>query len=176
MAQLVYAMNVSLDGFVDHERLFPTPALFQHWTDAVRDGAGLVYGRRIYEIMRYWDEDQPEWGADGHAYAAVWRRQHKWVVSRSPIPVGPNATLVGENVADVVRNLKAQLTGEISVGGPVLAQSLTELGLIDVYRLYYQPVVLGQGKPFFIGPQPALRLAGSDRIDQDIMRLTYVPA
>jgi len=57
-----------------------------------------------------------------------------------------------------------------------LAGSLTNLGLIDEYRLYLHPVVLGRGKPFFAGPRPPLRLVASDRIGEDVIRLTYVPA
>ena len=66
--------------------------------------------------------------------------------------------------------------GKIEVGGPELAQSLTDLGLIDEYRLYLHPVVLGRGKPFFAGPRPPLRLVASDLIDENAIRLTYVPA
>ena len=76
----------------------------------------------------------------------------------------------------MIGGLKAQIPGEIEVAGPDLAQSLTDLGLIDEYRLYLHPVVLGHGKPFFAGPRPPLRLVTSDRIDGDVMRLTYVPA
>jgi riboflavin biosynthesis pyrimidine reductase len=65
---------------------------------------------------------------------------------------------------------------EIEVAGPALAQSLTELGLIDEYRIYLHPVVLGHGKPYFAGPRPPLRLMTSDRIDEDVIRLTYVAA
>ena len=90
--------------------------------------------------------------------------------------VGPNATLVADDVEAVIRGLKAQLVGEIEVGGPDLARSLTDLGLIDEYRLYFHPVVLGRGKPFFAGPRPALRLVASDLIGEDAIRLTYVPA
>ena len=90
--------------------------------------------------------------------------------------VGPNATLVKDDVEAVVRGLKAELTGEIYVGGPDLARSLTALGLIDEYRLYLHPVVLGRGKPFFAGPRPPLRLVASDLIGEDVIRLTYVPA
>ena len=90
--------------------------------------------------------------------------------------VGPNATLVEDDIEAVIRGLKAQLIGEIQVGGPDLARSLTDLGLIDEYRLYFHPVVLGRGKPFFAGPRPPLRLAASDRIGEDVIRLTYVPA
>ncbi|HEX3867736.1 MAG TPA: dihydrofolate reductase family protein [Gemmatimonadaceae bacterium] len=76
----------------------------------------------------------------------------------------------------MIRRLKAELDGEIHVGGPVLAHSLTEAGLIDEYRLYLRPVVLGGGKPFFTGPRPPLHLAASDSIGDDMIRLTYVPA
>jgi riboflavin biosynthesis pyrimidine reductase len=90
--------------------------------------------------------------------------------------VGPNATLVGDDIETAIRDLKARLVGEIEVAGPDLAGSLTDLGLIDEYRLYLHPIVLGRGKPFFAGPRPPLRLVASDRIGEDVMRLTYVLA
>jgi dihydrofolate reductase len=90
--------------------------------------------------------------------------------------VGPNATLVDNDIEAAIRGLKARLVGEIQVGGPDLARSLTDLGLIDEYRLYLHPVVLGRGKPFFAGPRPPLRLVASDLIGEDVIRLTYVPA
>jgi dihydrofolate reductase len=126
--------------------------------------------------MRYWDEDSPDWDADEREYATAWRSQPKWVVSRTLESVGPNATLVADDVESVMRRLKAELAGEIEVAGPDLAQSLGELGLIDEYRLYIHPVVLGHGKPFFAGPRPRLRLVASDVIVEDVIRLTYVPA
>ena len=106
----------------------------------------------------------------------MWRRHPKWVVSRSLKSVGPNATLVSDDIAAVIRDLKARLTGEIAVAGPDLARSLTDLGLIDEYRLYFRPFVLGHGTPFFAGPRPPLRLVASDRVGEDTVRLTYVPA
>jgi dihydrofolate reductase len=90
--------------------------------------------------------------------------------------VGPNATLVANDLERAVRELKAERDGEIEVAGPALAHSLTELGLIDEYRIYLHPVVLGHGKPYFAGPRPPLRLAKHDRVDEDVIRLTYVPA
>ena len=177
MAKLVFAMNQSLDGYVDHMQFAPPgPLLFHHFTEQVRGLTGSVYGRRLYEVMRYWDEDHAEWGAAQRDFATAWRSQPKWVVSRSLKSVGPNATLVEDDVEAVIRGLKAQLTGEIEVGGPDLARSLTDLGLIDEYRLYLRPVVLGRGKPFFAGPRPPLRLVTSDLIGEDAIRLTYVPA
>jgi dihydrofolate reductase len=150
--------------------------LFRHFIEHVWGLAGSVYGRRLYEVMRYWDEDRPEWNAEERDFAAAWRNQPKWVVSRSLKSVGPNATLIEENLEDVVRGLKDRLVGEIAVGGPDLARSLTDLGLLDEYRLYLHPVVLGRGKPFFAGPRPRLRLVSSDLIGEDAIRLTYVPA
>jgi dihydrofolate reductase len=130
----------------------------------------------MYEVMRVWDEDHPEWTPELRDFARAWRSQPKWVVSRSLKSVGPNATLVANDVEAVIRGLKARLAGELEVGGPDLARSLTDLGLIDEYRLYLHPVVLGRGKPFFAGPRPPLRLVASDRIGEDAIRLTYVPA
>jgi dihydrofolate reductase len=176
MAKLVFGMNLSLDGYVDHHAFAPDAALFRHWIEHVHGLTGSVYGRRMYEVMRYWDEDHPERTPEQHEFAAAWRRQPKWVVSRSLKSVGPNATLVEDNIEAVIRGLKARLVGEIAVSGPDLARSLTDLGLIDEYRLYFHPVVLGRGKPFFAGPRPPLRLVASDRIGEDAIRLTYVPA
>jgi dihydrofolate reductase len=174
MAKIVFGMNQSLDGYVDHQEFAPDPALFHHWIEHVRGLTGSVYGRRMYEVMRYFDEDHPEWRAEQREFAAAWRKQPKWVVSRSSKSVGPNATLVEDDLEATIRRLKAQHAGQIAVSGPNLAQSLTDLGLIDEYRLYLHPVVLGHGKPFFAGPRPPLRLVASDRIGADAIRLTYV--
>jgi dihydrofolate reductase len=177
MAKLVFGLMQSLDGYVDHMALGPPgPALARHGTEHMRDLAGCVYGRGLYEVMRYWDEDQADWDGGDHDFAAVWRSKPKWVVSRSLKSVGPNATLVADDIESVVRGLKSDLAGEIEVGGPDLAHSLGELGLIDEYRLYLRPVVLGRGTPFFAGPRRPLRLMASDRIGEDAVRLTYVPA
>jgi dihydrofolate reductase len=176
VAKLVFGMNQSLDGYVDHMAFGPDPSLFRHFVEQARDQAGSLYGRRLYEVMRYWDEDDPQWDAARRDFAAAWRTQPKWVVSRSLKSVGPNATLIGDDGEAAVRRLKAEIAGEIQVGGPDLARSLTDLGLIDEYRLYLHPVVLGHGKPFFAGPRPPLRLVAHDLIGEDAIRLTYVPA
>ena len=176
MAKFVFGLNQSLDGYVDHQEFAPGPLLFRHFIELVRGQTGSLYGRRTYEVMRYWDEERPDWDAEEREFAAAWRSQPKWVVSRSLKSVGPNATLVKDDIESAIRGLKAQLVGEVAVAGPDLAQSLTELGLIDEYRLYFRPVVLGHGKPFFAGPRPPLRLVASDLIGEDAIRLTYVPA
>jgi hypothetical protein len=131
MAKIVFGMNQSLDGYVDHQEFAPGLALFRHFIEQVRGLTGSVYGRRLYEVMRYWDEDHPEWG---------------------------NAT--------------SRRRGGANRSGSC---TLTDLGLIDEYRLYFHPVVLGRGKPFFAGPRPPLRLAASELIGEHAIRLTYVP-
>jgi len=167
----------SLDGYVDHLALGPPGSILsRHFAEHVRGLTGVVYGRRMYEIMRYWDDDRPDWDAEDHDFAAVWRAVPKWVVSRSLQSVGPHASLVGKDIEGVIRGLKSRLHGEIEVAGPDLAGSLTDLGLIDEYRLYLRPIVLGRGKAFFARPRPPLRLLASDPIGEDTVRLTYVPA
>lgn len=174
MATLVFSMNQSLDGYVDHTAFAPSPVLFRHFIDRVGAAVGSIYGRRMYEIMRYWDEDHPEWNDDAHAFARAWRGQKKWVVSRTLTAVGPNATLITGDLETAVRALKAEQSGKIGVSGPKLAASLA--GLIDEYGIYLHPIVLGGGTPFFMGARPPLRLTASERIDDDVIRLTYVPA
>ena len=175
MAKLVFALNQSLDGYVEHEQLGPPdPALFRHFIEDVRGLTGMVYGRRMYEVMRYWDDDLPEWGAAEREYAAAWRSKPKWVVSGSLKSVGPNARLVARDVEATISRLKAERDGVIEVAGPELAGSLP--GLVDEYRLYIHPVVLGHGKPFFAGPRSRLRLVANEVIAADVIRLTYVPA
>ena len=176
MAKLVFGMNQSLDGYVDHMAFVPSPTLFRHFIAEAQAQAGSVYGRQMYEVMRYWDNDDPGWGAEEQAFATAWRKQPKWVVSRSLTSVGPNATLVEGDLAAAIRKLKAERDGEIEAAGPGLAHSLTALGLIDEYRIYLHPVVLGHGKPYFAGPRPPLRLVTHDRIGEDVIRLIYVPA
>jgi dihydrofolate reductase len=180
MATLIFGMNMSLDGYVNHEGFAPGPALFQHFIEQTRDLAGSVYGRGLYELMRYWDGD--EWDQDHavmgeqlRAFAEAWRRQPKWVVSRSLTEVGPNATLVGADFEDAIRKLKADLDGRIDVGGPKLAASLGKLGLIDEYQMYVRPYVLGSGAPYFAGVQPKLRFVGSTQVGEDAVQLRYAP-
>lgn len=176
MAKLVFGMNQSLDGYVDHTGFAPGPALFRHFIEEAKGQAGSIYGRVMYEIMRYWDDEHPEWDEPERAFAAAWRKQPKWVVSRTIKSVGPNATLVSGDLEAAIRKIKAEHDGEIEVAGPKLARSLTEHGLIDEYRIYLHPVVLGQGSPYFAGPRPPLRLASNDKMGEDVIRLSYVPA
>ena len=180
MARLVYGMMQSLDGYVDDVEgtlVMPAPddEVFVHFTQQVRSVAGCLYGRRIYETMRYWDEERPDDTELEHEFGRALRSKPKWVVSRTLNSVGPNATLVNGDLESFVRHLKDEVQGDLDVAGPELAGSLTELGLIDEYRLYLRPYVLGAGKPYFAGPRPPLRLVGVDKLGPETVRLTYVP-
>jgi dihydrofolate reductase len=176
MAIFVCALNQSLDGYIDHDApgIIPTPVLFKHFTDEVRATAGSLYGRVMYEVMRYWDTDQAEWDDADRESATVWRAQPKWVVSTTLEEVGPNATLFRSYVESAVRRLKDEVDGQVEVAGPTLAASLA--GLIDEYQIYLHPVVVGRGKPFFAGSPPLLKLIRNEPIDGSVIRLTYAPA
>lgn len=177
MAKLVYALNQSLDGCIDHDAFAPGPGLFRHFIDDMRSLSGVLHGRKMYEVMRYWDDDQEGWGDPERAFAEAWRGQPKWVVSSTLRDVGPNAELLKGDLATAVRGLTESVDGVIEVAGPELAGGLGELGLIDEYRLYIHPVVVGGdgGKRFFTGPLPRLRLVDSERFEGDVIRLTYAP-
>jgi dihydrofolate reductase len=174
MARLIFGMNQSLDGSVDHEAFAPGKRLFRHFIREAEEQAGSIYGRVMYEIMRYWDEERDEWDDDERAFAAAWRRQHKWVVSRTLTTVGPNASLVSGDLEESIRRIRDGHDGEVEVAGTRLGRSLTDLGLVDEYRIYLHPVVLGGGTPYFAGPRPPLRLVSSDLVDDDVLRLVYV--
>ncbi len=181
MAKLIFGLMQSLDGYVSGPEggpglPMPDEVLTQHFNAQLRRTTGSLYGRRMYEIMRYWEEDQPGQDGAGLDFGVAWRALPKWVVSRTLKSVGPNATLVDGDLETFVRALKAEHEGEIDVAGPELAGSLAELGLLDEYQLYLCPVVLGSGKPFFSGPRPPLRLVSSEQIGADTIKLTYVPA
>jgi dihydrofolate reductase len=181
MARLVFGMMQSLDGYIDgpagNLQLGPPgPILSRHLNDYFRGVDGLLYGRRIYDIMRYWDVDEPGWDEGDRDFAQNYRSKPKWVASRSLTSVGPNATLVEGDLIDFARKLKSERDGEIDVAGAELANVLSAAGLIDEYRLYFRPFVLGGGKPFFAGPLPPLRLVKHEAIGEDAVQLTYVPA
>lgn len=181
MAKLIFAMLQSLDGYVSGpeggpELPMPNEALMQHFNEQGRTLAASLYGRRMYEIMRYWDNDEPDQDEGGRAFAKAWQSRPKFVVSSTLKSLGTNATLVSGDLEATARKLKADLEGEIDVAGPELAGGLSALGLIDEYQLYLQPVAMGRGKPFFSSPVPLLRLKSSERIGDDTVRLVYVPA
>ena len=173
MARFVCSVNISLDGYVDHDRMAPDPNGFRFWIDAVKRTPNTLYGRKVYELMTYWQDDQPGWGEAEREFAAAWRAQKKWVVSQTLTEAGPNATLISSDIEAQVRALKDGLEGDVDVSGTVLLQSLSDWGLMDEYRLLYHPCALGSGRPLFLGPRPPMHLTGSDRVGKNAICLTY---
>ena len=181
MARLIFGMMQSLDGYIDgpagNVQLGPPdPIVFRHFVDHIRASDSILYGRRMYQVMRYWEDDKPDWDENERDFAQAWRPKQKWVASRSLTSVGPNAALVQGSVIDFARKLKADRDGDIDLAGAELANVLSGAGLVDEYRLYFRTQVLGAGKPYFAGPIPPLRLHNLTRIGENVAQLTYVPA
>ncbi len=181
MGRLIYGMMQSLDGYIDgpagNVQLGPPdPVVFRHFVEHVESVDSILYGRRMYEVMRYWDEEHPGMDENGFAFAQAWRPKLKWVASRTLSSVGPNAALVPGDVIDFARRLKDEREGEIDVAGAELASVLSAASLIDEYRLYFRSCVLGGGKPYFADAPPPLRLVNQTLIGPNVVRLTYTPA
>jgi dihydrofolate reductase len=180
MAKLIYGMMQSLDGYVGAldgtiNLPEPAPALHRYFNERMWRVTGSIYGRRLYELMSYWDGDFTDAGEVDRDFAAAFKASPKWVVSRTLEKVGPNAVLLGGDLRHEVERLKAEYDGEIEVGGPGIAASLTELGLIDEYQLFLLPVVLGGGKPFFGGGAVpgALELIGTEQLPEGVVLVRY---
>ena len=182
MGHVIFGMNTSVDGYVAgpagsaDDMPGPSDELHQYFNDLQRAAALSMYGRALYSDMQYWDTDDPNWGAVQEEYATVWRATPKVVVSTTLTDVGPNATLVSDDVDAELRRIVAETDGEIDVGGPTLAATLARLGLIDEYRLYQRPAVLGGGKPFFSeGMASGVSLLDVEMLPEDTVLLRYQP-
>jgi len=156
MRKVIYSMLVSLDGFIEG----PNRELDWHIIDEelhkfVNDQQSAIdtylYGRRMYEVMAYWETadtnlSNPEYVLE---FAHIWKKMPKIVFSKTLEQVQGNARLVREDIAVEITTLKAQAGKDMVLGGPTIASTFMPLGLIDEYRLYVQPVVLGSGTPMF---------------------------
>jgi dihydrofolate reductase len=180
---IFYAFAVSVDGYIasaqgDIGLPVPQEALHRHFNKAQERVVLSLYGRNMYEVMKYWDAPAADSPAHEQEYGRAWRATPKVVFSTTLGSVGPNARLVNEraDVERTVRQLKAETNGEIEVNGAVLAASLVRFGLVDEFRLYVMPVVLGGGKPFFeAGLQLALEPLGTESLPQHCTLLRYRP-
>lgn len=181
MGHVIFGMNTSVDGYVSgasggpEDMPAPSDELHQYFNDLQSSAALSLYGRELYKDMHYWDTDDPDWTAVQAEFATVWRATPKVVVSTTLTEVGPNATLVSEDVDAELRRIVEETEGEIDVGGPTLAATLGRLGLIDEYRVYQRPVVLGGGNPFFAAETPALSLLDVEMLPDDTVLLRYQP-
>ncbi len=180
VGHVTFGMLTSVDGYVagppDGSDLpMFGDELHRHFNEKTRVTALCVYGRALYEVMRYWETDEPGRSDAHEEFAALWRQTPKVVVSTTLAEVGPNATLV-RGVDDELERIIATTPGDIDVGGPTLAAALGAHGLIDEYHVYVRPAVLGGGKPFFAGGTTLeLRLLDVEQLPDDTVLLRYAP-
>ncbi len=183
MRKLIYLMNVSLDGFiegpnreldwahVDEESM----SLFN---DQQRGMDTLLYGRRLYEVMTYWEtaEADPSISEVEREFARIWKNSTKLVFSKTLEQVQGNARLVRGDIAGEITKLKQQPGKDLEIGGPNLASTAMQLGLIDEYRLVVHPVVLGSGTRFFpaLADKIDLRLVETRTLGSGVVYLRYL--
>jgi dihydrofolate reductase len=168
MRKLVYSMGVSLDGFIagpdgEIDWSAPDEELHRFHNQQTRELGGHLLGRRLYEEMVYWETADENPSAPEHEleFARIWKALPKIVFSKTLEKVEGNTRLVRDGVAEEVAKLKEQPGKDLAVGGAGLASTFIALGLVDEYRLFVTPVVLGGGTPFF----PAL----DERIELELV-------
>jgi dihydrofolate reductase len=167
MGAVIFSMTVSLDGFVADpdgriDWSSPDEELHRFHNDRVRELGAQLLGRRLYEEMLYWETAKADWGDVERDFAEVWQALPKVVFSRTLDEVeGKNLRLAKGDLSEEVARVKAQTEKDVGVGGAGLAAALIERGLVDEYQLFFSPVVLGGGTPFF----PPLR----ERLDLELL-------
>jgi dihydrofolate reductase len=165
MGKLIFTMYASLDGYVEDANgnfdfAEPDDELHRLANEQVREASALLFGRRLYEVMEdYWTaaasrQDLPDTEAE---FARAYVETPRFVFSDTldSVPEGVKLVRSSDAVAEVTR-LKEEADSHLDIGGPGLAASLADL--VDEYRLYLLPVVVGGGKPFFATGRDALRL------------------
>ena len=183
MRKVILMMQVSLDGFiegpgqdlswhrVDHE-------LHSHFNDLLQTMGAFLDGRVTYELMAdYWptaDQD-PSNPAPEIEFAGIWRDMPKIVYSRTLAKAGWNTEVVSDVVVEDVLKLKEQPGGDLALGGATLSAAFRRLGLIDEYRIYVHPVLIGRGKPLFEDADAltSLRLLESRAFGNGVVLLRY---
>src|SRR5215211_1552574 len=170
MRKLIYSFGVSLDGFIagpegEIDWSAPDEELHRFHNQQVRELGAELCGRRLYETMRYWETAEENRSAPEHEleFARIWKATPKIVFSRTLEEVEGNARLVSDDAVEEVARLKAQPGKDLALGGAGLASTFIELGMIDEYRLFVHPVVVGGGTPYF----PAL----DERIDLELVEM-----
>ncbi|HEX5039958.1 MAG TPA: dihydrofolate reductase family protein [Candidatus Limnocylindria bacterium] len=157
MGKVIYAMNVSLDGFVetpDHDLSWGTidEEIHTWWNEQTRKADAALYGRRIWEVMSaHWPQGETDPNATDamREFARIWNRQPKVVFSSSLTSIEHDARLVKGDVGEILAELRREFDGDLDVSGPNLAGQFIERGLVDEFRLVVHPVVIGGGTPFF---------------------------
>jgi dihydrofolate reductase len=168
MRKVIYSMGVSLDGFIagpdgDFDWAAPDEELHRFHNEQTRELGAHFCGRRLYETMVYWETADANPSAIEYEleFARIWKGLPKIVFSKTLDTVDGNARLATDGVVEEVTRLKQQPGKDLAVGGAALAASFTKLGLVDEFRLFVNPVVVGGGTPYF----PAL----DERVDLELV-------
>jgi dihydrofolate reductase len=156
MRKLIYSMGVSLDGFIagpdgEIDWSAPDEELHRFHNQQAREVGVELCGRRLYEVMLYWEtaDENPSAAEHELEFARIWQQLPKIVFSRTLEKVEGYARLAGDGGVEEVAKLKEQPGKDLAVGGAGLASTFIKLGLVDEYRLFVSPVVLGGGTLFF---------------------------
>jgi dihydrofolate reductase len=163
MSKLIYSMGVSLDGFIADPNgsidwTVPDEELHRFHNEQTRELGAHFCGRSLYEVMLYWETVDENQAAVELEFAAIWQPLPKIVFSSTLEEVKGNTKLAKGDPAEEVARLKEQTDKDLAVGGAGLASTFIELGLVDEYRLFVSPVVLGGGTPFFPSLDERIRL------------------
>jgi dihydrofolate reductase len=184
MGKLIYSMNPSLDGYIagpDGEITAGPPGEEVHRVHNEHLGELAVHlcGRRLYEVMTYWDdfaEREPSAPDYELEFARIWRALPKVVFSRTLESVGHNARLASDDLVSVIAELKRDTGGDLAIGGADLAAQAIALGALDEFRLFVNPVVAGGGTPYFPrGANLTLRLLEERAYPSGTVYLRYEP-
>jgi dihydrofolate reductase len=183
MRKVTYSMSVSLDGFMetkDHQIdwVIVDEELHTFFNEQARASGVFLYGRRMYELMTdYWPtaDTKPGRPAFEVEYAHIWKNMPKVVFSKTLDKVEWNSRLVRGDIAEEIKNLKAQPGKDLQLGGAAIASACIQLGLVDEYGLFVNPIVLGSGTPFFPALQKpmTLRLMETRRFRSGVVYLRY---
>lgn len=185
MGTLIYSMSISLDGFVESSSrsldwIEVDEELHTFFNNQSRELSASLYGRRMYELMvGYWRTAEADPAATPAMveFAGIWKRIPRIVFSTTLDQVDPGSRLVRSDATEEVARLKAQ-PGDMDVGGPTLASTLMRAGLVDEYRVFVHPMILGAGTPFFaaLGTRVPLRLLETRTFSSGVVYLRYETA
>jgi len=181
MRQLVFAINMTTDGYCDHMDMIADEELHEYFTKLLRNASLMIFGRITYQLMvPYWPDVARDRTATEaiNEFARVFDSLDKVVFSKTLKGViGSNTRIVSENLAEEVRVLKRQSGKDICVSGLSIASQLSELGLIDEYHFVVHPVIAGKGPRFSETSNPHDRLLldfiGSETLRSGVIALHY---
>jgi dihydrofolate reductase len=183
MRKLIAAINMTIDGFCDHTAMIPDEELHQHYAELLNSAATILYGRKTYQLMQYWQTvvKSPTGNKAVDEFAVIMDNIPKIVFSHTLKNVEwESAKLANRGIEEEVLELKQSRNGgskDILVGSPGLIVSLTNLNLIDEYQLCVHPVINGKGLPLFkdMNERVVLKLLKTKTLGSGAEVLYYEP-